>query len=611
MHIKHIKLAVYMSLGTITGRVTTTTFTFHVDDSINAKKFEFIQASHPTYGSVLCQIVELEQDTRGTKALCNVIGYKDNDGILRQLRTPLKPGTEVHMAPEELIKEIIRPGTKDTALIGTIEGKQDIKVYLDLSKLLTKHVAILAKTGAGKSYVSGVLIEEILEKKIPLLIIDPHGEYSMLKEKNDDKDDMRRLKELGLTPKEYSSHIQEYGDIDIIDDVKPLLLNEEMTPRELLSLLPAKLTNPQQAALYAAMKDMRTITLSQVIDSLEQMDSGSMYNVMSMIEYLKGLQLFAINYTPYTELIQPGKCSIINLKGIAPEVQEILVSKLLKDLFEMRKTNRIAPLFCVIEEAHNFVPERGMGEKKSSGIIRTIASEGRKFGFGLCAITQRPARIEKNVLSQCNTQIILKVTNPNDVKAISASVEGITAETEKEIPNLPIGTAIITGISDMPLAVKVRPRRSKHGGTTVDILNQEPDVIEDVRKYQHTELLPVIDSKYSIKEIKLMYEEKKEVQTYLIPAALIKIQSTPSYAILVDRIKGHIIADIANKEIVKISEVTKLEDVQTYERIEYKKIAFDKRLEPKIATEAIKKKLSIFADIADIQDCFVVHHYAR
>lgn len=600
-----------MTLGKITGKVTTTHFTFHVDDSINARKFEFIQATHPTYGSVLCQIVELEQDTKGIRGLCNVIGYKDAEGILRQLRTPLKPGTEVHVAPEELIKEIIKPGVKDTAFIGTLEGKKDIRVNLDLSRLLTKHVAILAKTGAGKSYVAGVLIEEILEKKIPLVIIDPHGEYSMLKEKNSDKADAERLKKLGLQPKGYGSHIQEYGDIDIIENVKPLLLNEEMTPKELLALLPAKLTNPQQAALYSVMKDVRTVTLSQVIESLEQMDSNSMYNVMSMIEYLKSLQLFAVNYTPYTELVQPGKCSIINLKGIPPEVQEIIVFKLLKDLFEMRKTNRIAPLFCVIEEAHNFVPERGTGEKKSSSVIRTIASEGRKFGFGLCAITQRPARIEKNVLSQCNTQIILKVTNPNDVKAISASVEGITSETEKEIPNLPIGTAIITGISDMPLAVKIRTRKSQHGGATVDILNQEPDVIEDVRKFQHTELLPVIDSKYSIKEIKLMHEEKKEVQTYLIPAVLITIQGIPSYSILIDRIKGHVIADIAKKEIVKMDDVNKLEDYQTYEKIEYKKIAFDKRLEPKIANEAIKKKLSIYADIKEMQDCFVVHHYAK
>ena len=53
-------------------------------------------------------------------------------------------------------------------------------------------------------------------------------------------------------------------------------------------------------------------------------------------------------------------------------------------------------------------------------MFRTIASEGRKFGLGILIVTQRAAKVDKNVLSQCNTQIILKVTNPNDLKLITA-----------------------------------------------------------------------------------------------------------------------------------------------------------------------------------------------
>jgi hypothetical protein len=74
--------------------------------------------------------------------------------------------------------------------------------------------------------------------------------------------------------------------------------------------------------------------------------------------------------------------------------------------------------------------------------LRTIASEGRKFGLGLMVISQRPARIDKNVLSQCNTQIIMKVTNPNDLKAISKGLEGISSEVEEELKRLPPGVAM-------------------------------------------------------------------------------------------------------------------------------------------------------------------------
>lgn len=596
-----------MILGTIIGKVTTTEFSFTANDS-QAKKFEFIQVMHPDYGYVLGQIIELEHDIKGVIALCQVIGYKDKEGILRQPRTPVQPGSEVLIAEDTFISDVIRMDTKDTAFIGRLEGK-DIPINLDLSKLLTKHVAILAKTGAGKSYAAGVLVEEILERKIPMLIIDPHGEYSMIKEQNEDSSDAEKLSSWGLKAKGYHKHIQEYGDLDISTDIKPLLLNEEMTPKEILTILPAKLTGSQQAALYSAMKDLKTVTLSQVISHLEQLE-GNTYSILSMVEYIKNLNLFSINYTPYTELIQPGKCSIINLKGIEPEVQEIIVFKLLKDLFEMRKAQRVAPFFCVIEEAHNFIPERGTGEKKSSAIIRTLAAEGRKFGLGLCVITQRPARIEKNVLSQCNTQLILKVTNPNDVKAITSSIEGITAGMEKEIPNLPIGTAIVTGVAEMPLAVRIRPRRSRHGGATINILAQDT-FSEHVKQYQESEILPVIDSKYSVKEIKLMQEQDLHIQTYLIPAVLFTIAGNPQYHLLIDRIKGHIIADIANKEIVHIDDVARLEDYQSYEKVLFKQVHFDKKLEPKLSIEAIKKRIVIIADVVETTECFVVHHYTK
>src|SRR2546426_10742011 len=120
-------------------------------------------------------------------------------------------------------------------------------------------------------------------------------------------------------------------------------------------------------------------------------------------------------------------------------------------------------MMLVVEEAHNYCPQ--VGQVASSKIFRTIASEGRKFGLGLIIVTQRAAKVDKNVLSQCNTQVILKVTNPNDLKAISASGEGLTAALADEIQRLPIGVAIVVGGGiQMPLMGEVRPRETKHGG---------------------------------------------------------------------------------------------------------------------------------------------------
>jgi hypothetical protein len=128
----------------------------------------------------------------------------------------------------------------------------------------------------------------------------------------------------------------------------------------------------------------------------------------------------------------------------------------------------------VVEEAHNYIPERGTGNAASTNIVRTIAAEGRKFGLGLMIISQRPARVDKNVISQCNTQIIMRVTNPNDLKALSKGLEGMTTDLEEEIKRLPAGVAmLVSNEIERPITVNIRPRKSRHGGVSTEIVSRE------------------------------------------------------------------------------------------------------------------------------------------
>ena len=471
-------------LGKIHGKTTTFEFEFIVDKLVEgkAKKHEFLQVYHNDYGYVLCQITKLIKDIEKTIAKCNIIGYKDEStNIIKAIRTPFVPGTEVLLAEDDFINNILRFDDAKGAFIGKLEYR-DIPIYLNINKLVTKHIAILAKTGAGKSYSVGVLIEEMLDKGIPLLIIDPHGEYSTLKDRNTNLFELEKIKSFHLDAKSYLTQVQEFGDINVDDKFKPLKLNDNFTSQELINLFP-RLTSTQQAVLYSAIQDLDIVNFENLTEKLRFVDNNAKFTILSVLDYLKKTDLFSMFPTDYNEIITVGKASIINLKGMEPEIQQIIVYKLLKDLFQLRKQNKISPFFCVIEEAHNFIPEKHIGEAKSSSIIRTIASEGRKFGLGLCVVSQRPALVEKNVLSQCNTQIILKVTNPNDLKAITASSEGLSYNADDDIKNLAVGTAMVTGFTEMPLFVDIRPRKSKHGGTSIEIVKDQPEpkvLIEEV-----------------------------------------------------------------------------------------------------------------------------------
>jgi uncharacterized protein len=643
-----------MILGKIVGKVTTNEFKFQVEKQ--TKKFEYVQIYHKAYEYVLCQVVELETDHEKTIAYCQILGYKDK-GRIKKIRIPFDPGSEVLKAEDSFIKEIVKlEGSEYGGVIGKLDGK-DIDVTLDLNKVLSMHLSVLAKSGSGKSYAVGVLLEEMISRKIPLIIIDPHGEYNTLKYKNDNERDLERLGLFGLQAEGFN--VEEFGDPEINKSAKPLKLQLNMEQEELINLLPGKLSSSQLALLYSAFK-FEPNELDGLLLALDQEDSNSKYSVMNMIEYVRDLKIFTNSNVNYSSFVKQGQATIMNLKGMNPDVQEIVVYKLAKELFELRKKEKIPPFFFVIEEAHNYCPERSFGETKASKILRNIASEGRKFGLGLCAISQRPARVDKSVLSQCSTQIILKITNPNDLKAVVNSVEGITANTEKEIQNLMIGQALITGISEMPLLVNIRPRKSMHGGISKDIIQE--DFTSKLEEFHEEEFKPVIKPNIERKDI-MIIEGASEVKTLLIPciqAICEDNQKDKAYKLLIEKMHGEIITDkdtlktkkipdmklLTKNQITLLKEIfknksvreedfekdsvkdliageflikkqgklelseryvfSKLYNFENHDKISFEQIKYTEELEPKKTTEQIKQELEKFTKIKEIQECFLV-----
>jgi DNA helicase HerA-like ATPase len=237
-------------------------------------------------------------------------------------------------------------------------------------------------------------------------------------------------------------------------------------------------TSGQLGLLYEAISALRAqteaYTLEDIIEQVVRSNSKVKWNLVGQLESLLELGLFSGASTPIEEMLRPGRASVIDMTGVLPELQSMIVSRLLTDIFEARKRRLISPGMVVIEEAHNYIPERGTGNAASTNILRTIAAEGRKFGLGLMIISQRPARVDKNVLSQCNTQIIMRVTNPNDLRALSKGLEGMTSDLEEEIKRLPPGVAmLVSNEIERPITVNIRPRKSRHGGVSTQIVSKD------------------------------------------------------------------------------------------------------------------------------------------
>ncbi len=495
------------SVGVIFGETGSVQFKFAVTDPSEVKRTDYVKVWHSSDGWVLGQVMamtrsseihnasnaimatDIDHGSDHIVATVTVIGARDSQGLLRMPKTPFRPGDRVYSADDELIIGTLGL-SQGGAYLGFLDGT-DIPVTVDRNKLIQKHCSILAMTGSGKSYTAAVIMEEMLEREVPLLIIDPHGEYASLKNGNDDADIDTLSEKFKVLPKGYENVvIYTPGDLKLCEYADKLLrLNGvDLKPNEIIDYVPDDLNNTEIGLIYEAVNALQNdhvhYTIRNVVSEIKTTHSAMKWGVINKLEPLLSSQFLSDKPTSLQELFVKGRASIIDMKGIHPDVQQTIVAKILSNLFDARKAGTVPPGMIVVEEAHNFCPEKGFMKTTSSDALRAIASEGRKFGLGLLIVSQRPAKIDKNVLSQCNTQIIMRVTNPNDLKAISKSLEGISSELEEEIKHLPPGVALFVS-PDIPRAVmvQVRVRKSKHGGVSKEISDDErppePEVVEE------------------------------------------------------------------------------------------------------------------------------------
>ena len=544
-------------LGTVYGKTSTTKFNFIVEGSVN--KWDYVAVNHPELGPILNQVSEIEKEYDKTIAKCQIIGYRTERNFLRQPRTPLEPGSEVYIAKDDLIKSILDLRMNGIYL-GKLQGK-DIQAYLDPKKLVTKHLAVLAKSGAGKSYAVGVILEELLEMGLPIVILDPHGEYSSIKYENKNSEETKYFKTFGISGKGFSNKVMEFAvNTSVNIDAHPIRLPIPNDSFSLMESLPFKPTDAQRGLLYNVVNDLverkGVFEFDELIKELEIAESTAKWRLIGGIQQLEQSQLFSHGSTNISDIVKPGQLSIINFKGASSELQEIVARGILNKIFDERKKENIPPTFIVVDEAHNYCPERGFGETKSSKIIRTIAAEGRKFGIGLCVISQRPARVDKSVLSQCSSQIALQVSNPSDLSAISKSFEGITSEAESEIKNLPIGKAMIIGATDFPIFVDIRVRKSQHGGAAKSFslgeakkavvksnyVSDKPKKIEKEENNNSTELF-IFEPKINRKELETLENNVDSVSYELNPVI--------STIVSKNNRNFHLVFDLQNLSIYK------------------------------------------------------------
>ena len=478
-------------------------------------------------------------------AVCQVLGYERLESEwadkLESLRYPPKPATRAY-SPDSKDLERVLVGNlaenQNSALdIAALSNRLDIDVKVDGHAIVTRHLAILAMTGAGKSWAARRIIEELARKKYPMVIFDPRGDYTGLADIDSLRDRVNRyhaafpifeqeadtvaqiVGNLGyeLSPTmialfsdlfDASRRFYEAEGIERIDwlttnidsrnadyihenDIQPdLWLIANIADVAARSIREARNENREN------LEFLQQICWGNLPESTDPRTLEGIYkrarraaSQLKRMERVNQKIAGASRSMPQNreELVQYGKISVVSLAGYTGDFQATIYSIIAEELFEAKVTERLQlPFLLLLEEAHNFVPGRGTSpaEQQSIAITKQIAQEGRKFHIGLVVISQRPSRLDETTLSQCNSYIVMRMVNPADQTFVKRVIESLGEEETDLLPNLEVGEALLSGqMVNFPILVKMKQPESRGEREETNAFDYLEDVhVQEVRE---------------------------------------------------------------------------------------------------------------------------------
>ena len=220
----------------------------------------------------------------------------------------------------------------------------------------------------------------------------------------------------------------------------------------------------------------------QIVDVMNKIDD-------SMDRYSK---LFDKNASNILSTIKAGYVNVLDLSQVDESVASVLVSHILRNSLQRSKDAAHSDnkqelldnsVFFILEEAHILAPNKR--ESDSKRWIQRVAREGRKFGLGLCLVSQSPKTVDHDALSQMNNMIILRLVEPEDQRHVQSASESLSQDLVNQLPSLNVGEAIVLGLmSKVPTLVKIDEFKGRRHGDDMDIVSH----FKNIKQRQAEEL---------------------------------------------------------------------------------------------------------------------------
>jgi DNA helicase HerA-like ATPase len=410
-------------------------------------------------------------------------------------------------------------GNQNPLSVGKYTLDDEAEAWLDGNKFFQRHAVIVGSTGSGKSWTVARLIEQVVAlPSANALIFDIHGEYKNLADKiesiehlriagpsdgdvennvflpywlltyeemiammldrsdNNAPNQARAFFETVIEAKK--SKLETEGKTEIlnnftIDSPLPYELNDVLVELKQFDteMVPGA-RGEKQGTLYGK--------LTRFIQRLETKITDRRLNFLfSSNEELKKYEWFEDFGQKLMGFENTAKgVKVVDFSEVPSDILPLIIGLVARIVFSIQQWTKKEdrhPIALFCDEAHLYISEKPASSVDESALknFERIAKEGRKYGIGLVVITQRPADVNRTVLSQSNNFIAMRLTNAEDQSVIKRLFPDSLGDFAELLPILDIGEALIVGdASLLPSRIKVAEPTIKPQSATVDFWDE-------------------------------------------------------------------------------------------------------------------------------------------
>ena len=403
-------------------------------------------------------------------------------------------GAEIFEASHDDLKGIFSRHSEVGYKVGHLTSFEDIDVHLDASAFFGRHSAILGQSGSGKSWTVTSLIQSAMRSmpKTHIILLDMHGEYS-------DKEvdgvitrspfDEGKVRCLNAHDVEFPYWLLTYSELcEMITDpadenasiqvsfLRSILIRLKRETNEHLQLGHITVDSPVYYSLDGLIESIHNANVEtsnfgktksplygkfdQMLVRLNSLLNDTRYDFLMKAKTRNSTESLTDLMKDLVGLGEPlANVTVLDLSAVPFDVVPMVTAQIGRLAYEFNFWNPLCrefPIYLICEEAHEYIPREDIPRyREARRSMERIAKNGRKYGVGLCIVSQRPHDVSETVLAQCSSYICLRISNPDDQEYIRSMVPEAVRGTFAALTSLSKGEAVALGEA-VPMPVRFR-----------------------------------------------------------------------------------------------------------------------------------------------------------